>query len=110
MVITEDENENQPFAEETKPVAESQADAAFKRRVVALTVGAVVLLAFLVLFMSYQLIAIGVKNSRKNGLLNDIALLNEQYEQGEETLEIRRKAVYIEMRARDLGYRYVTDK
>ena len=81
----------------------------FERRVVALTVGAVVLLALLIILMCYQLIAIGVKNNRVKQLKADIAALEQEYENGEDTLEIRRKAAYIERRARELGYRYADD-
>ena len=88
---------------------ESSAETAFKRKVVAVSVGAVVLLAVLLIAMCYQLIAIGVKYSEKNQLIADIALLDEQLQKGEETIEIRRKAVYIERRARELGYRYAND-
>lgn len=93
-----------------EPAGDSAADAAFKRKVVAITVGAVVFLALLIILMCYQLIAIGVKNNRKNELIAEIEALEQQYEKGEETIEIRRKAVYIESRARELGYRYATDK
>ena len=98
--------EEQPVvAEQTK----TDSEARFERRVVAFTVGAVVLLALLIILMCYQLIAIGVKNNRVNQLKADIAALEQEYEKGEDTLEIRRKAAYIEMRARELGYRYTDD-
>ena len=101
------------LAAEKQPVAadsvKTESDVKFERKVVAFTVGAVVLLALLIVLMCYQLIAIGVKNSRKNELIAEIAALERQYEKGEDTLEIRRKAAYIERRARELGYRYADD-
>ena len=100
--------EGQSVAAEVKPV-KTDSEAKFERLVVALTVGAVVFLAFLVIFMCYQLIAIGVKNNKVNQLKADIAALEQEYEQGEETLEIRRKAAYVEWRAREIGYHYADD-
>lgn len=106
--ITKEERiaEEQPVAAEH---TETVSDEKFKRKVVAFTVGAVVLLALLIILMCYQLIAIGVKNNRVKQLKADIAALEQEYEKGEDTLEIRRKAAYIEMRARELGYHYADD-
>lgn len=106
--ITKEEQiaEEQPVAAEQ---VKTDSDVRFERKVVAFTVGAVVLLALLVILMCYQLIKIGVQNNRLNQLKADIAALEQEYEKGEDTLEIRRKAAYIEMRARELGYRYVDD-
>lgn len=99
--------------QEEKPVAanpvKTDSEARFERRVVAFTVGAVVLLALLIVLMCYQLIAIGVKNNKISQLKADIAALEQEYEKGEDTLEIRRRAAYIERRARELGYRYADD-
>ena len=106
--ITKEEQiaEEQPVAaEQTKTDSELK----FERRVVAFTVGAVVLLALLIILMCYQLIAIGVKNNRVNQLKSDIAALEQEYKEGEDTLDIRRRAAYIERRARELGYRYADD-
>lgn len=94
---------------ETEAAEEKVSEAKFKRRVVAFTVGAVVLLAVLIMLMCYQLIKIGVENRRKSELVAQIALLNEEYKQGEETIEMRRKRLYIERRARELGYHYADD-
>lgn len=106
--ITKEEQitEEQPVAAEQ---TETVSDEKFKRKVVAFTVGAVVLLALLIILMCYQLIAIGVKNNRVKQLKADIYALEQEYERGEDTLEIRRKAAYIERRARELGYHYADD-
>lgn len=106
--ITKEEQitEEQPVAvEQTKTDSEVR----FERKVVAFTVGAVVLLALLIILMCYQLIAIGVKNNRVKQLKADIYALEQEYERGEDTLEIRRRAAYIERRARELGYHYADD-
>ena len=106
------------MSEQTKEITEqggavtgvsNEVEAKFKRTVVALTVGAVLLLSVLIILMCYQLIAIGVKNYRLNQLESDIATLKQEHDNGEKTLEIRRQWDYIEMRARKLGYKYPGD-
>lgn len=106
--ITKEERAAEEQSVAAEPV-KTQSEIRFERRVVAVTVGAVVLLALLIILMCYQLIAIGVKNNRINQLKADIAALEQEYERGEDTLEIRRQAAYIEMRARELNYRYADD-
>ena len=107
---TKDENtlKNAEFQNKTKP-ADNVADAKFKRTVVALTVGAVVLLCVLIILMCYQLIKIGVEHRRRAELTAAIAALNEQYETGEGELAFRRTNLYIERIARGLGYHYAED-
>lgn len=94
---------------EAEAAEESVSEARFKRRVVAFTVGAVVLLAVLIMLMCYQLIKIGVQKNRLNQLKADIAAYEQMYKEGEETIELRRKRLYIERRARELGYHYADD-
>lgn len=89
---------------------ESESDAQFKRRVIAFTVGAVILLAVLLILMCYQLIAIGVENNRKTEYLEAIAELDAALEDGEETIEIMQKKWWIVQRARELGYNYGNDR
>ena len=89
--------------------AGKMSEAKFKRIIVALTVGAVVFLAFLVMFMCYQLIKIGVERNKLNQLKADIAAYEREYKEGEETIDIRRQRLYIERRARELGYHYVIE-
>ena len=83
--------------------------ASFKRRVVAFTVGAVVLLCLLIILMCYQMITIGVKNRKKAELIAAIAARTEEYEKGEGELAFRRTNLYIERIARELGYHYADD-
>lgn len=88
---------------------DSLADASFKRKIVAFTVGAVVLLSLLLILMCYQMIKIGVQNRRKAELTAEIAALTEEYEKGEGELAFRRTNLYIERIARELGYHYADD-
>ena len=95
--------------EKATDARESESDAKFKRVVIALTVGAVVFLALLVILMCYQLIKIGGERARKAELVAAIAELDERQAAGEETIEIMQKRWWIEKRARQLGYRYSDD-
>ena len=88
---------------------ENEGESKRKRIIVAITVGAVVLLFSLVAFMSYQLICINKKRSEIAQLQMDIAALEQTIEKGEQTLETRRQRWYIERRARELGYAYADD-
>ncbi len=81
----------------------------FKRLVVAVTVGAVLLLVILLSVMVYQLIAINKERREIAELESEIALYDELYAGGEDTLEARSKRLYIERRARELGYVYEGD-
>lgn len=107
---TKEENriKNAEFQREENS-AERDLGASFKRRVVAFTVGAVVLLCLLIILMCYQMITIGVKNRQKNDLTAEIAALHEEYERGEGELAFRRTNLYIERIARELGYHYADD-
>lgn len=105
--ISKDENVLKSVDTES---AESHADELFKKRVIAFTVGAVVLLAVLLILMCYQLIKIGVENGRKAELTAAIAELDADLAGGEETIEIMQKKWWIVQRARELGYHYETDK
>lgn len=88
---------------------ESRSDAQFKKRVIAFTVGAVVLLAVLLILMCYQLIAIGVENGKKAELAAAIEEVETKLHGGEETIEIMQKKWWIVQRARELGYRFGDD-
>ncbi|MBQ6728054.1 MAG: hypothetical protein IJQ87_03840 [Clostridia bacterium] len=89
--------------------AESRTDELFKKRVIAFTVGAVVLLAVLLILMCYQLIKIGVENSRKTEYITAIAELEAIKNDNSKTIEIMQKKWWIVQRARDLGYEYPDD-
>ena len=88
---------------------ENVMDAKFKRLVIALTVGAVVLISVLIVLMCYQLIKIGVENRKNSDLKAEIARIEEQFENDGEELEFRRTTLYIERVARELGYHYAED-
>lgn len=107
---TKDEKiiKNAEFRRE-EPSAETTVNASFKRKVVAFTVGAVVLLSLLIILMCYQMIKIGVQNRRKAQLTAEIAALTEEYNKGEGELAFRRTNLYIERIARELGYHYADD-
>ena len=81
-----------------------------KRIVVSSTVGAVLLIITLLLVMVYQIIAIAVEKRDYQELQAAIAELEELKEDGLETLEYRQTKVWIERRARELGYKYKGDK
>ena len=89
---------------------ENPSDELFKKKVIAFTVGAVILLAVLLILMCYQLISIGVENNRKAELTAAIAELDAELGNGEETIEIMQKKWWIVQRARELGYYYENDK
>lgn len=81
----------------------------FKRLVVAITAGAVMLLIFLLIIMIYQLIAIGVEKSKERELLAVIEEYEALIEDGENTLKAHSDRQWIERRARELGYVYIDD-
>ena len=89
---------------------ESISDVRFKKRVIAFTVGAVLLLAVLLIVMSYQLIAISVDRNRKSELTAAISELDAELGSGEETIGIMQKKWWIVQRARELNYRFPDDK
>lgn len=79
-------------------------EAKFKRVIVAMTVGAVLLLAVLVMVMIFQLISIKVHNDEIAVLEQKIAYYTELNESGERTLEERQLERWIKIRAQELGY------
>lgn len=80
-----------------------------KRLIVAVTAGAVLLLAVLVCVLIYQLISIGVERANAAELEKEIAYYEALIEEKGETLEARRQRWWIERRARELGYTYDGD-
>ena len=112
--VTEEENVITAGAEENAlPAAETAsqtiADGKFRRIVVALTVGAVVLLSLLVILMCYQMIKIGVERGKKAELNAKIAELTELTGEKDKELEYLRTEKAIERLARELGYHYADD-
>ncbi len=82
----------------------------FKRLVVAITAGAVILIMFLVAIMVYQLISIKVERDALNELTQTVEEYKELIIQGENTLEVRKTYDWIERAARKLGYYFDGDK
>ena len=76
----------------------------FKRIIVATTVGAVLLMAILVMVMVYQLISIKVQKDKITLLENKIAYYQQLNETGERVLEQRQLEKWIKIRAQELGY------
>ena len=80
-----------------------------KKVIVAVTVGAVALMFFLVSFLVYQLVFINTEKRKGEDLTEKIAEYNALIEQGEDTLETRSMRWWIERRAREIGYTYEDD-
>lgn len=81
-----------------------------KRMIVALTVGAVLLLVCLLSVLIYQLIAIGRQEKELADLNAKIELYHQMIEDGEDTLEVRSTRQWIIREARQLGYIFDGDK
>ena len=79
-------------------------DLQFKRKVVAITAGAVMLLFLLVTLMVYQLISIGIRRRQISELQSAIAQYDQMIAESDETIEIRRQRKWILVRARELNY------
>lgn len=75
-----------------------------KRIVVGVTVAAVILLAFLLIFWIYQLIAIGSRNARIEELNTQIEQIEAENELlDRESEEYKNNMLWLEMAARELG-------
>ena len=81
----------------------------FKRLVVAITAGAVMLLIFLLIIMIYQLIAISAERAEERELRAVVEQYEELTEEQQKTLEAHMSRQWIERRARELGYVYKED-
>lgn len=81
-----------------------------KRLIVAVTVGAVMLLVMLMSIWVYQLIAINVKEKNLAELDAKIQEYKVLTEKGEDTLEVRSTRQWIIREARQLGYVFDGDK
>jgi cell division protein FtsL len=81
-----------------------------KRMIVALTVGAVLLLVCLLSVMVYQLVAIGKQEKELSELNAKIEQYRQMIEDGEDTLEVRSTRQWIIREARQLGYIFDGDK
>jgi lipid A disaccharide synthetase len=80
-----------------------------ERLIVAITVGAVLLIVILVSVWIYQLIKLNVRNKQVAELVDKIEEYNELIEKGKEVYEARSMRWWIEQRARELGYTLKTD-
>ncbi len=81
-----------------------------KRLIVAMTVGAVLLIVILASIMIYQIVAINVEKDRKAQIEAKISEYDRLIEEGEESLIIRSNPKWIEYQARKLGYIHEGDK
>ena len=81
-----------------------------KRLIVAGTVGAVLLMAILLMVMVYQLISISVKNREIAKYNEAIARYEALIEEGEETIEVRQLEWWIRREAERLGLVFKGDK
>ncbi len=77
-----------------------------KRLIVAVTVGAVLLVVILVSIMLYQLISISSERKALNELNREIAKYEQLIQEGQDTFETRSMRWWIERRALELGYQY----
>ncbi|MGN0823002.1 MAG: hypothetical protein ACI4NG_04445 [Candidatus Gallimonas sp.] len=74
-----------------------------KRIIAGATAAGVVLLVFLLAVMIYQFVRIGVMNSRKKALQEEIATLQRQIDEEEESLEYYSSEFYQMQLARQYG-------
>ena len=81
----------------------------FKKVVVSLTVGAVLLLVILLSVMIYQLVSIAILKKQEAELEEKIAQYEIMIEESGETLEARKTAWWIQRRAMEIGYVFKDD-
>ncbi|MCQ2387654.1 MAG: hypothetical protein MJ066_04340 [Clostridia bacterium] len=84
-------------------------ESGFKKKVVAFTVGAVLLFIFLVSYLIYQLVCIKNEKKKEQEYLEAIARYEQMIEEEKDGLEARQLRWWIERRARELGYHYEGD-
>ena len=82
----------------------------FKRVVVSLTVGAVLLIVILVSVLVYQLVSINKAVAKREELDNAIKEYNILKEDADKQLEAYSSYWWIVQRARELGYSFDGDK
>ena len=75
----------------------------FKKIVVGITAAAVILLAILLVFMIYQLIAISVRNNRRAELEEQLAYWQEYIDKAENDIQRYEGYAWLEIIARKLG-------
>lgn len=77
-----------------------------KRIAVGATVAGVLLVLFLVVVLIIQFVQIGVRNAEKKRLEAEIARYEEMIEKGEKNLEYYSSSTYLDLKAREWGWRY----
>ena len=77
----------------------------FKKMVIAITVGAVLLVVILLSIMIYQLIAIAVEKREMKILNSHIAEYNRLIEENADTIDIHKSDLWIQITARRYGLR-----
>ncbi len=82
----------------------------FKRKVIALTVGAVLLVFILVSVLFYQLISISSERKKQRELDAKIIEYNQMKEDADKELEAYDSYWWIVQRARELGYGFDGEK
>lgn len=80
-----------------------------KRLIVSATVTAVVFLFLLVFVAIYQSISIVVLKNKQKRLDKEILKLEQEISTVDDEIEYRSTLLYIEQRARELGYEYDED-
>ena len=81
-----------------------------KNLVAASTAMSVIVLFLLVVVLAYQLVAMSVKNNDKQNLIDEIARLEQEIQDGKEGVELWQQKWKIEERARQLDYVYKQEK
>ncbi|MBE5742111.1 MAG: hypothetical protein E7360_02185 [Clostridiales bacterium] len=81
-----------------------------KNLVTASTAMSVIVMFLLVVVLVYQLVAMSVKKNEKQNLIDEIARLEQEIEDGEAGVELWQQKWKIEERARQLDYVYKKDK
>lgn len=84
-------------------------DEKFKKIVIGATVAAVLLLAFLLIFLVYQLVSISVRKNREAELTAQLEACLAYIESAESDLEVYRGRVWLETIARELGMKGFDD-
>lgn len=81
-----------------------------QRLIAAGTAISVIMLFVLIVVLTYQLIAIGVKTKQKNALVAEKARLEQEIANAKDDVELWQQEWKIEERARQLDYVYKKDK
>lgn len=80
-----------------------------KRLIVAVTAGAVLLLAILLCVLIYQLISIKIESKKLDELREQVAVYRQLTDEEKQTLEARKQEWWLIRRAYELGYTFEDD-